>query len=113
MISSHCLVLIFQIGQLEGGQREAAEVLRAGAGIFALILFTLSLYAWSRRRQPALLIVSLAFLLFFITHVVQIAADVYEFNASMNLVLVLMDFIILALFFVAIVVRPRRKEQES
>lgn len=107
---SYCLwAVVLQVGQFEGPQREGAEALRAGAGIFALILFILSLYAWSRRRQPALAIVSLAFLLFFLTHVVQILDDVYNFGPSLDLVLVFTDFIVLALFFIAIVIRPKRK----
>ena len=103
------LISILQIGRLEGGQMEAVEALGVGAGIFALLLFTLSVYAWFRRRQPALLIVSSAFLLFFVRHAVALLGDMYEFNPTLNLVLAFMDFIILALFFVAIVVRPKRK----
>jgi heme A synthase len=109
-IGPHFWALIFQMSQLEGGQREVTEALSIGAGIFALVLFALSLYAWSRRRQPALLIVSLAFLLFFATHVIEILES-YEFNASIQLALSFMNFVILALFFIAVVVRPRRREQ--
>ena len=109
LIGRHSWALIFQISQLEGGQREVTEVLRVGAGIFALALFVLSFYAWSRRRQPALLIVSVAFLLFFATHVIEIL-EAYEFSASVQLAISFIDFVILALFFIAIVVRPRRRE---
>ena len=38
--------------------------LMLAVGVFAVILFSLSLYAWSRRRHVGLLLVSSAFLLF-------------------------------------------------
>jgi peptidoglycan/LPS O-acetylase OafA/YrhL len=107
IIGPHCWILILQIGQLEGIQIEATEALSVGASIFALVLFALSLYAWSKRRQPALLIVSIAFLLFFASHVIEIV-EIYEFNATIQVVTVLMNFIILA-----IVLRPKRKLQEQ
>jgi uncharacterized membrane protein YcfT len=103
--------VILQVGQFEGTQRDIADVLKIGAGVFALVLFSLSLYAWSRRKQPALVIVSSAFLLFFLKQVIGLLSDVYEFG-SLELILIFIDFVILALFFVAIVVRPRRKRQE-
>ena len=110
MISHYLLSLVIQVGQFEGAERETAEALGIGSGIFALFLFSLSMYAWSRRRQPALAIVSVAFLLFFFRHIVQVLAEIYEFDSVVALPLVFAEFIILALFFVAIVVRPRRKQ---
>ncbi len=102
---------VMQIGQLEGGPREATEALRIGAGVFALILFALSLYAWSKRKQPALVIVSLAFLLFFVSHVIELVSDAYEYNPFSQVITAFMNFVILALFFTAIVVRPKRGPQ--
>jgi hypothetical protein len=106
-------ILSLRVSQFERGQLEVIEALGVGAGIFALILFALSLYAWYRRKQPALLIVSSAFLLFFLRHAVELMGEVYETSASLQVLLVLMDFIILLLFFIAVVVRPKRKRQEQ
>ena len=83
------------------------EILELGRGIFALILFSVSLYAWYRRRQPALVIVSLAFLLFF----VKSALDLLPLSFSVNeLTRLSIDFIALALFFIATVLRPRKDD---
>ena len=102
--------LVLQVGQSNVEQGDIQDLVSFGAGIFALILFLLAMYAWSRRRQPALLIVSGAFLLFFLKEVFQLLPQ--QTNAS-NLILGLMDFVILAAFFVAIVIRPRRKQHGS
>jgi predicted PurR-regulated permease PerM len=110
MISHYLLSWVMQVGQFEGAGRETAEALGIGSGIFALALFSLSIYAWYKRRQPALAIVSAAFLLFFLRHLVQVLAEVYEFDSIVALPLVFADFVILALFFLAIVVRPKRKQ---
>ncbi len=86
------------------------EILELGRGVFALILFSLSLYAWYRRRQPALVIVSLAFLLFFAKSVL----DLLPLSVSVNeFTRLSMDFVALALFFVAIVVRPRKDDDSE
>ena len=82
---------------------DPAELLEIGRGIFALILFSLSLYAWSRRRQPAMIMVAAAFFLFFI----KTFLDYVLPSPTENIVRVGIDFAALALFFVAIVVRPR------
>jgi len=113
MFSHYLLSLATQVAQFEGAERETAEALGVASGTFALLLFSLSMYAWSRRRQPALAIVSIAFLLFFIRHIVQVLAETYEFDSAVALPLVFVDFIILALFFVAIVIRPKRKQPEG
>lgn len=80
------------------------DLLEIGRGIFALILFSLSLYAWSKRRQPALIMVAAAFLLFFM----KTLLDYLLPSTTEDIVRVGIDFVALALFFVAIVVRPRR-----
>ena len=110
MISHYLLSLVIHVTQFEGAEKETAEALGIASGIFALFLFSLSMYAWSRRRQPALAIVSIAFLLFFFRHIVQVLAEMYEYDSSVSLALVFMDFIVLALFFVAIVIRPKRRQ---
>jgi len=64
----------------------------------------LSLYAWSRRRQPALIMVAAAFLLFFMKTLLDYVLP----STTEDIVRVGIDFVALALFFVAIVVRPRK-----
>ncbi len=83
---------------------DPTDLLEIGRGIFALILFSLSLYAWSRRRQPALIMVAAAFLLFFMKTLLDYVLP----STTEDIVRVGIDFVALALFFVAIVVRPRR-----
>ena len=81
------------------------EILDIGGGIFALILFAVSLYAWYLRRQTSLVIVALAFLMFFMKTII------HEFLPSLpggDLINDLLDFVALTLFFLAIVVRPRK-----
>jgi len=89
---------------VSGSPTDPTELLEIGRGIFALILFSLSLYAWSRRRQPALIMVAAAFFLFFIKTFVDYILP----SPTEDIVRVGIDFAALALFFVAIVVRPRR-----
>ena len=81
------------------------ELLDIGTGIFALVLFSVSLYAWYLRRQFALVIVSLAFLTIFARTVFR------EFLSTLpgvDFITDALEFVALTLFFVAIVVRPRK-----
>jgi hypothetical protein len=89
---------------MSGSPTDLTDLLEIGRGIFALILFSLSLYAWSRRRQPALIMVATAFLLFFMKTLLDYVLP----SPTEGIVRVGIDFAALALFFVAIVVRPRR-----
>ena len=84
---------------------DPSEILELARGVFALVLFTISLYAWSKRKQPALLIVAAAFLPFFAKTVLDVF---YPTSTLLELVRPLFDFIALTLFFVAIVIRPRK-----
>ncbi|MGI0079546.1 MAG: hypothetical protein ACRECH_07970 [Nitrososphaerales archaeon] len=86
-------------------QLDFGDYLEIGAGVFSLILSFLAIYAWLRRKQPALIIVAAAFLLFFLKAMVVIL-PVWE-NIT-DPISNLLDIVILALFFIAIVVRPRR-----
>jgi hypothetical protein len=81
--------------------------------LFAFALFLLSLYAWSRRRQTALVLVSSAFLLFCLKELVWLFSDIYDFHTSVELITVLLDLVVLALFFVAIAHRPRKQLQPN
>jgi hypothetical protein len=89
---------------MSGSSTNPTDLLEIGRGIFALILFSLSLYAWSKRRQPALIMVAAAFLLFFMKTLLDYVLP----STTENIVRVGIDFVALALFFVAIVVRPRK-----
>ena len=109
MSAASCLLLsVFQVGQVNVEQGDIQNLLGFGTGVFALVLFLLSLYAWTRRRQPSLLIVSGAFFLFFLKAVLELLPE--QTNVS-NVVLTGIDFVILAAIFVALVVRPGRKRQ--
>jgi hypothetical protein len=81
------------------------EILDIGRGIFALVLFAVSLYAWYLRRQTSLIIVALAFLMFFMKTIIHEFLPLLPGGDVIN---DLLDFVALALFFLAIVVRPRR-----
>ena len=82
---------------------DPVELLEIGRGIFAFALFSLSAFAWSKRRQPALIMVSAAFFLFFTKTLI----DFFLPTTILDFARVTIDFVALALFFVAIVVRPR------
>lgn len=90
---------------LPGGVIGTLEV---AAGIFSLALFALSMYSWSRRKHYSLLLFSAAFFAFFlktlVDEVLPLAGYVAELiGASLN-------FIILALFFLALVIGSGRKK---
>jgi len=86
------------------GQWFISDMFSFVAGIFALTLFVLSLYAWFRRKQPSLIIVSVAFFLYFVKEMMEFIP-----NQSNVIYLVrnLLDFIILVTFFIAIIIGPR------
>lgn len=105
-VTIHLLLALEQVEPSSVEQGDIQNLLILGAGIFALVLSLLSLYAWTRRRQPALLLVSVAFLVFFLKEVLQLLPQ--QTNVS-NLILGLIDFVILAVFFAAVVIRPRKR----
>lgn len=90
---------------MSGLSTDPVEILELGRGFFALVLFAITLYAWSKRRQPALVIVATAFLLFFVKTIID---ALLPQSTLLELTRVFIDFAALALFFVAIVVRPRQ-----
>jgi ABC-type maltose transport system permease subunit len=81
----------------------------AAVGFFALVLFSLSVYAYSRRRHVGLVLVSSAFLLFTLKEVLWFLSQLYALNSSIELTRTLVDFVVLGLFFVAITLRPRKQ----
>ena len=103
-------VPLLQVGTLsqEGSWEYALEI---ATGVFSFVLFAVTLYAWWRRgRQPTLIIVSIAFLAFFAKQLVEVL-PLSQFHGE--LFSSTMDFVTLALFFMALVVRPRRKPEKE
>ena len=101
----HLISLLQYLTDDERGSIEYA--LKLASGIFSLILFAITIFAWLRRgRQTTLLIVAIAFLAFASKQIVEILplGDMHD-----ELFSSLMDFVVLALFFVALVVRPQRR----
>jgi hypothetical protein len=92
----------------EGGL--VSDALELAASIFSFSLFLVALYAWTRRgRQPSLLIVSFAFLTFFVRQILEVIPLNFLHNEIVSSIL---DLLTLGLFFMAIVVTPRRKRGE-
>ncbi len=88
---------------------ELITIIELASGIFALALVLLSLYSWSRRRHYSLLIFSMAFLVYFVNIMID-ALQPFTGIAS-ELAVAVLNFVILALFFVALVVGSGRKRQ--
>ena len=76
-------------------------------GIFAVVLSVIALYAWFMRRQFGLLLVTTAFLLFGLKEVIWIISQTYGLGFSADVIGTLLDLVVLGLFFVAIIIRPR------
>jgi hypothetical protein len=91
---------------LQASPLSIIDVLEIAAGLFALVLFSLSVYAWYKRKQPALIMISTAFLLFFFKTIIEFLSPTLSEDGFVN---VLLDFAVLALFFCAIIIRPRRE----
>jgi ABC-type iron transport system FetAB permease component len=89
----------------QGSLLNPQELLEIGRGIFALILFAVSLYAWYLRRQTSLVIVAVAFLMFFIKTIIF---ELLPPLPDKDFINDFLDFVALTLFFLAIVVRPRK-----
>jgi uncharacterized iron-regulated membrane protein len=98
--------IALQTGQPAGTE---AYLAHAAVGIFAVVLCSLSLYAWSRRRNVGLLLVSAAFLLFTLKEVIWVLSQMYNYNSSIDLIRALLDLVVLGLFFAAITLRPRKQ----
>jgi hypothetical protein len=80
-------------------------------GLFSFVLFLVTLYAWARRsKQPTLIFVSLGFLAFFVKQLVTALPFPPLHGELFGSV---MDFLTLSLFFIALVVRPRRSISEK
>jgi hypothetical protein len=90
---------------------DIAEIFEFGSGIFAAILFALSLIAYKNIKSKRLVFVSAAFGLIAIrTILLRLDLFVPEIESSLlELLLAVMGFVALALFFFAIVKREKIK----
>ena len=91
-----------------GSQDTVVEsILDTATVIFCLVLFGVTMYAWSRSgRQPSLLLVAVAFLTFLSIEVIErFPIDDLEKTLARSI----LGFITLTLFFVALVLRPQRR----
>ena len=99
---------VLQIGPFDT-KGSISFLLQTGASIFSLILFMVTIFAWSRRgRQSNLLLVAFAFFLYFSKLLIELL-PIGELHDE--LVSSVMDFGTLTLFFLALVVRPHRASQ--
>jgi|GEM_PF-1371464 hypothetical protein len=94
---------------------DIAEMFEFGTGIFAGILFALSLIAYRNSKSRRLIFVACAFGIFAIrTIIMRIDLFVPEVESSiLELTLAIMGFAALALFFMAIVTRSKIKKTKS
>jgi hypothetical protein len=88
-----------------------SDLLEFGTGVFAGILFALSLNAYRHLKTERLLLVSIAFGIFSVNVIVS-KLEVFGLTIDytiLDLVLAILTFVALALFFMAIVRRERLK----
>lgn len=88
-------------------QFETEELLDVAIGIFALVLLALSISAYRKTHLRRLLIVSIAFLLFAVDVVIR-QLDVLVFTLGFQtdqVITTAVEFVILLLFFLAVVIR--------
>jgi len=86
---------------------ETEELLNAAVGLFALLLFALSVSAYRKTRLRRLLIVSAAFGLFAVDVAIR-QLDVFVFTVGYQtdqVITTVVEFFILLLFFLAVVVK--------
>ena len=116
MESANLWPIMLQVGQ---PTELAAYMAHAVVGVFATVLFLLSVYAWSRRRHVGLLLVSSAFLVFMLKEVFWFVTQMFSFyttetgELTADLITVLTDLVVLGLFFAAMTVRSRKQLEAS
>jgi hypothetical protein len=86
---------------------ESQEILDAAVGVFALLLFALSLSAYQKTRLRRLLVVSVAFALFAVEVAIrQLDVIVFAVGYQNDLVITtILELLILLLFFIAVVIK--------
>ncbi|ADC69841.1 conserved hypothetical protein [Methanocaldococcus sp. FS406-22] len=80
------------------------EIIRLLSSILALLIFTISIIAYHRERRKKLFLVSLAFFFYALKGFLKVS-DIFipQKGEFIEIFANLLDFIILALFFMAIV----------
>jgi hypothetical protein len=106
MIEQHLVHVISPLVNYDEGF-ESQEFLDAAVGVFALLLFTLSLSAYRKTRLRRLLVVSVAFALFAVDVAVrQLDSIVFAVGYQTDLIITtVLEFFILLLFFIAVVMK--------
>ena len=104
------VILLGLLAEQAWGRESPTEfAFEVATGILSIVLFSVTLYAWARReRQQTLFMLSFAFLACFIR---QLGSILLVGPLQDELFDSVMDFVILGLFFAALVIRPRRKRE--
>lgn len=88
---------------------DAEQILSLGIVIFSLLLTGASLIAYKKTRLRRFLIVSLAFSLYAAKEFVEGIDIVFIERGTLDLLVKFIEFIIIALFFVAVALKERRR----
>jgi hypothetical protein len=100
----------------ERDKQNIADIFIFGSGIFAAILFSLSLLAYRNLMTKRLLLVSAAFGIFAINAIVSkldLFTPLHIESSVLELVLAILNFVALGFFFLAIVTRTKIKTKTA
>jgi len=100
----------------ERDKQNVADIFVFGSGIFAAILFSLSLVAYRNLMTKRLLLVSAAFGIFAINAIVSkldLFTPLHIESSVLELILAILNFVALAFFFLAIVTRTKIKTKTA
>ena len=100
----------------EHEKQNIADIFVFGSGIFAAILFSLSLIAYRNLMTKRLLLVSAAFGIFAINAIVSkldLFTPIHIESSVLELTLAILNFVALAFFFLAIVTRTKTKTKTA
>ncbi|MEM0118206.1 MAG: hypothetical protein QXV32_07145 [Conexivisphaerales archaeon] len=107
MLSLIDLPVLYAKANLLIGQADLTDIIVIITGIFSLLLATLSIIAWRRRQSIRLMIVAVAFLIFFIKTVIELIPN---FTNLLQIISSLLDLVVLAIIFIAVTFQPKQKE---
>jgi uncharacterized membrane protein YgdD (TMEM256/DUF423 family) len=88
-----------------------SDLFEFGSGVFAGILFALSLNAYRNLKTKRLLLVSIAFSIFSVNAMISKLVTIE--SSILDLILAILTFAALALFFMAIVRREKLKSKTT
>jgi hypothetical protein len=100
----------------EHDKQNIADIFVFGSGIFAAVLFSLSLVAYRNLMAKRLLLVSAAFGIFAINAIVSkldLFTPLHIESSVLELILAILNFVALAFFFLAIVTRTKIKTKTA